>query len=160
VHWCGYAVADVFSSLSQDCGGFSIWDLESRLSSGRGEATTAAVAMLCHSCHMNIPLMSLSTTHTTPPPPPLHASTLPTLPAPLPLLPSSEGLVTSKGRVASELASAADELVLAELLLGGAASALAPHQLVALMSTFVWQERSDGSQKCGLCTHAARHACQ
>lgn len=55
MHWCGYAVADVFSSLSQDCGGFSIWDLESRLSSGRGEATTAAVAMLCRSCHMNIP---------------------------------------------------------------------------------------------------------
>jgi ATP-dependent RNA helicase DOB1 len=59
----------------------------------------------------------------------------------------TEGLVTSKGRVAADLASGHDELVLAELLLGGAFSDLSPDQLVALCSCFVWSEKSEGATK-------------
>lgn len=59
----------------------------------------------------------------------------------------ADGLVTSKGRLAAELSSGHDELVLAELLLGGAFSELSPDQLVALCSCFVWSEKSQGSHK-------------
>uniref|UniRef100_A0A383WJ44 Helicase ATP-binding domain-containing protein n=1 Tax=Tetradesmus obliquus TaxID=3088 RepID=A0A383WJ44_TETOB len=58
-----------------------------------------------------------------------------------------EGLVTAKGRLAAELASGHDELVLSELLLGGAFAELSPDQLVALCSCFVWSEKSSGSKK-------------
>jgi ATP-dependent RNA helicase DOB1 len=58
-----------------------------------------------------------------------------------------EGLVTAKGRLSAELASGHDELVLAELLLGGAFADLSPDQLVALCSCFVWSEKSTGSKK-------------
>jgi ATP-dependent RNA helicase DOB1 len=55
--------------------------------------------------------------------------------------------VTAKGRLSAELASGHDELVLAELLLGGAFAELSPDQLVALCSCFVWSEKSSGSKK-------------
>lgn len=58
-----------------------------------------------------------------------------------------DGLVTAKGRLAAELSSGHDELVLAELLMGGAFTDLTTDQLVALCSCFVWSEKSDGTAK-------------
>lgn len=54
----------------------------------------------------------------------------------------SEGLVTKKGRTAAEI-STGDELVLCELIYGGAFGPLAPDQLAALVSCFVWREKSE-----------------
>lgn len=53
-----------------------------------------------------------------------------------------EGLVTAKGRVAAELNVGHDELVLTELLLGGAFADIPPDSLAALCSCFVWSERA------------------
>jgi ATP-dependent RNA helicase DOB1 len=55
---------------------------------------------------------------------------------------SPEGLVTAKGRVAAELNVGHDELVLTELLLGGAFADIPPDSLAALCSCFVWSERA------------------
>lgn len=55
---------------------------------------------------------------------------------------AAEGLVTAKGRVAAELNVGHDELVLTELLLGGAFADITPDALAALCSCFVWSERS------------------
>lgn len=52
-----------------------------------------------------------------------------------------DGLVTTKGRVAADL-QVADELVLTELVFGGAFNGLKVPELVALASCFVWTERS------------------
>jgi ATP-dependent RNA helicase DOB1 len=67
----------------------------------------------------------------------------PSLP-PLLLLRASppEGLVTAKGRVAAELSVGHDELVLTELLLGGAFADTPPDVMAALCSCLVWSERS------------------
>jgi ATP-dependent RNA helicase DOB1 len=54
----------------------------------------------------------------------------------------AEGLVTTKGRVAAELNVGHDELVLTELILGGAFADLSPDALAALCSCFVWSERA------------------
>lgn len=70
---------------------------------------------------------------------------------------AADGLVTAKGRLAAELTSGHDELVLAELLMGGAFADLATDQLVALCSCFVWSEKSDGSHK-SVCMTLFRHA--
>lgn len=55
----------------------------------------------------------------------------------------AEGLVTAKGRVAAELNVGHDELVLTELILGGAFADAPPDVLAALCSCFVWSERSE-----------------
>lgn len=54
----------------------------------------------------------------------------------------SEGLVTKKGRTAAEI-STGDELVLCELIYGGVFGSLSISQLTALVSCFVWREKSD-----------------
>jgi ATP-dependent RNA helicase DOB1 len=54
----------------------------------------------------------------------------------------SEGLVTKKGRTAAEI-STGDELVLCELIYGGVFGSLSVSQLTALVSCFVWREKSD-----------------
>lgn len=59
----------------------------------------------------------------------------------------TEGLVTVKGRVAAELNVGHDELVLTELLLGGAFADISPDALAALCSCFVWSERSTAPPK-------------
>jgi len=51
--------------------------------------------------------------------------------------------VTAKGRVAAELNVGHDELVLTELILGGAFADAPPDVLAALCSCFVWSERSE-----------------
>lgn len=53
--------------------------------------------------------------------------------------------MSAKGRVAADLSSGHDELVLSELIMGGAFADLTTDQLVALCSCFVWAEKSDGS---------------
>ena len=53
-----------------------------------------------------------------------------------------EGLVTKKGRTAAEI-STGDELVLCELIYGGMFGPLSAAQLAALISCFVWREKSD-----------------
>jgi ATP-dependent RNA helicase DOB1 len=50
--------------------------------------------------------------------------------------------VTAKGRVAAELNVGHDELVLTELILGGAFADISPDTLAALCSCFVWSERA------------------
>lgn len=50
--------------------------------------------------------------------------------------------VTTKGQVASEI-STGDELVLADLMLSGVFGELKVEQVAALVSCFVWRERSD-----------------
>lgn len=69
---------------------------------------------------------------------------LPSLPPPTAphTTPHTEGLVTTKGRVAAELNVGHDELVLTELLLGGAFADTTPDTLAALCSCFCWSERS------------------
>lgn len=57
-------------------------------------------------------------------------------------VPAPEGLVTAKGRVAAELNVGHDELVLTELILGGAFADIPPDALAALCSCFVWSERA------------------
>jgi ATP-dependent RNA helicase DOB1 len=54
-------------------------------------------------------------------------------------------VVTLKGRVAADVSSG-DELVLAELVLGGALGGWGPEQLVAAASCFVWQVRARGGR--------------
>ena len=51
-----------------------------------------------------------------------------------------EGVVEMKGRVACEINSA-DELVLTEMIFNGVFNDLAPEQIVALASCFVFQEK-------------------
>lgn len=58
------------------------------------------------------------------------------------VVPAAEGLVTAKGRLAAELNVGHDELVLTELILGGAFADLSPDALAALCSCFVWSERA------------------
>jgi ATP-dependent RNA helicase DOB1 len=55
------------------------------------------------------------------------------------------GVVSAKGRVAAEVASA-DGLLVTELMYGGALSLLTPAQLAALASCLIWREKgaSDG----------------
>ncbi|DBA84763.1 hypothetical protein WJX77_001199 [Trebouxia sp. C0004] len=58
----------------------------------------------------------------------------------------SDGVVTVKGRAATEIQSA-DELVLTELMFSGAFKELTPDQVVALVSCTIWQERAEAGQK-------------
>ncbi|KAL6782801.1 hypothetical protein ACKKBG_A08170 [Auxenochlorella protothecoides x Auxenochlorella symbiontica] len=59
---------------------------------------------------------------------------------------SKEGVVTLKGRVASEI-STGDELVLTELVFSGFFKELSTPQLCAILSCFVWQDRSESKSK-------------
>ena len=54
---------------------------------------------------------------------------------------SSEEVVELKGRVACEV-STADELVMTELIFSNTFQELSPEQAAALVSCFVWQEKS------------------
>tara|TARA_B000000441_G_scaffold109611_1_gene79430 strand:- start:1228 stop:4704 length:3477 start_codon:yes stop_codon:yes gene_type:complete len=56
---------------------------------------------------------------------------------------SEDGVVTSKGRCACELAGA-DELVATELIFNGTFKALPLHMLVATVSCLVWKEKTGG----------------
>lgn len=56
------------------------------------------------------------------------------------------GVVELKGRVACEISSA-DEIVLTELIFGGNFKELSAEQLVAVLSCFVWQEKSKTAPK-------------
>ncbi|KHN75815.1 Superkiller viralicidic activity 2-like 2 [Toxocara canis] len=51
-------------------------------------------------------------------------------------------VITRKGRVACEI-SAADELLLTEMLFGGQFSQLTPEQMAALLSCFVFEEKAN-----------------
>lgn len=55
-------------------------------------------------------------------------------------------MVELKGRVACEISSA-DELVLTELIFGGTFKDATVAQVVALLSCFVWQEKTKNSSK-------------
>ncbi|KAI3427412.1 hypothetical protein D9Q98_010327 [Chlorella vulgaris] len=57
-----------------------------------------------------------------------------------------DGVVTLKGRFAAEL-STGDELVLTEMVFAGVFSEMSLEQLCALMSCFIWRERSEGGNK-------------
>ncbi|KAI7836432.1 hypothetical protein COHA_009701 [Chlorella ohadii] len=57
-----------------------------------------------------------------------------------------EGVVTLKGRFASEL-STGDELVLTEMVFAGVFKALRHDQLCALLSCFIWREKSEAGNK-------------
>ncbi|BBN13684.1 ATP-dependent RNA helicase DOB1 [Marchantia polymorpha subsp. ruderalis] len=57
-----------------------------------------------------------------------------------------DGVVEMKGRVACEISSA-DEIVLTELIFGGNFKELSSEQLVAVLSCFVWQEKSKNAPK-------------
>ncbi|KAJ3760892.1 rRNA-processing arch domain-containing protein [Lentinula raphanica] len=59
---------------------------------------------------------------------------------------SSSDIVDTKGRVACEI-STGDELLLTELMFDGAFNALAPEQCAALLSCFVFDEKSDKQTK-------------
>ncbi|GBF95912.1 hypothetical protein Rsub_08503 [Raphidocelis subcapitata] len=58
----------------------------------------------------------------------------------------SDGLVTTKGRVAADL-QAGDEIVLTEMIFTGAFNGLPTNELAALCSCFVWVEKSDGGAR-------------
>ncbi|GAB4818279.1 hypothetical protein N2152v2_005325 [Parachlorella kessleri] len=58
----------------------------------------------------------------------------------------ADGLVTLKGRVASEIQTG-EELVLAEMIFAGQFKELAHDQLCALVSCFVWREKSEAGNK-------------
>lgn len=55
-------------------------------------------------------------------------------------------MVELKGKVACEITSA-DELTLTELMFSGAFKDISVEQMVALLSSFVWQERLRDAQK-------------
>ncbi|KAL2622125.1 hypothetical protein R1flu_002330 [Riccia fluitans] len=57
-----------------------------------------------------------------------------------------DGVVEMKGRVACEISSA-DEIVLTELIFGGNFKDLSAEHLVAVLSCFVWQEKSKNAPK-------------
>ncbi|PRW05917.1 superkiller viralicidic activity 2-like 2 isoform B [Chlorella sorokiniana] len=57
-----------------------------------------------------------------------------------------QGVVTLKGRFASEL-STGDELVLTEMIFAGVFKALRHDQLCALLSCFIWREKSEAGNK-------------
>ena len=57
-----------------------------------------------------------------------------------------EGLVTKKGRTAAEI-STGDELVLCELIYNGVFGPLSVGQLAALVSCFIWREKSEVREK-------------
>ncbi|KAL3691924.1 hypothetical protein R1sor_005575 [Riccia sorocarpa] len=59
---------------------------------------------------------------------------------------TADGVVEMKGRVACEISSA-DEIVITELIFGGNFKDLPPEQLVALLSCFVWQEKTKNAPK-------------
>lgn len=50
--------------------------------------------------------------------------------------------------MACEIASA-DELVLTEMIFAGVFTTLTPEQIVALLSCFIWAEKSDKGRKAG-----------
>ncbi|GFH29063.1 uncharacterized protein HaLaN_27658, partial [Haematococcus lacustris] len=54
-----------------------------------------------------------------------------------------EGVVSLKGRVAAGIQLSADELVLCELCFSGAFNTLSVEVLAALLSCFVWREKSE-----------------
>ena len=55
-------------------------------------------------------------------------------------------MVELKGRVACEISSA-DELILTELIFGGTLKDATVEQVVALLSCFVWQEKTKNCSK-------------
>ncbi|CAB0008458.1 unnamed protein product [Nesidiocoris tenuis] len=59
---------------------------------------------------------------------------------------SESDVITLKGRVACEISSA-DELLLTEMLLGGIFNDLTPHGAVALLSSFVCEEKAPNNMK-------------
>ena len=75
-----------------------------------------------------------------------------------------QGIVSTKGKTAAEI-STGDELVMCELIFSGAFGPLTLHQVAALVSCFIWREKSDVRGKVphemegpyGLLRDAARH---
>ncbi|KAL6058327.1 Exosome RNA helicase MTR4 [Balamuthia mandrillaris] len=61
-------------------------------------------------------------------------------------LTNKENIIELKGRVACEI-NAADELVLTELIFTGVLNELTVEQIVAIVSCFVFEEKSDSNQK-------------
>mmetsp|Transcript_5957 Transcript_5957/g.15823 ORF Transcript_5957/g.15823 Transcript_5957/m.15823 type:complete len:1086 (-) Transcript_5957:281-3538(-) len=59
---------------------------------------------------------------------------------------TSEGVVTLKGRVAAGIATG-DELVLCEMIFGGAFNPMTIEQITATCSCFVWREKSEAGPK-------------
>eukprot|EP00890_Picochlorum_soloecismus_P006631 jgi/Picsp_1/793/NSC_04282-R1_superkiller viralicidic activity 2-like 2 len=54
----------------------------------------------------------------------------------------SHGIVSTKGKAAAEI-STGDELVMCELLFSGAFGSLGPDEIAALVSCFIWRDKSD-----------------
>jgi len=59
---------------------------------------------------------------------------------------SKDNVIEMKGRVACEI-NAADELVLTEMIFNGIFNELSVEQIVAVLSAFVFQEKSSDIQK-------------
>jgi len=59
---------------------------------------------------------------------------------------NKENIITLKGRVACEI-NAGDELVITELIFNGTLNNLTPESIASLISCFVFQEKSDSTQR-------------
>eukprot|EP00887_Chlorella_sp_A99_P001342 scaffold14.g1342.t1 len=59
----------------------------------------------------------------------------------------ADGIVTIKGRVASDITCSGDELVLAEMVFDGQFNELATEQICAVVSCFIWRDKSEASPK-------------
>ena len=59
---------------------------------------------------------------------------------------NADGIIEMKGRVCCEI-NAADEIVLSEMMFNGVFNDLSPEQCAALLSCFVFQEKSSENQK-------------